>query len=55
MKNPRYAIQVWGSNSYAKPSWMNVSYRASLKAAVADKKRMVAQGTKPEDIRIVKI
>ena len=55
MKNPRWAIQIWCSNGYAKPCWMNVSYRASLKTAVADKKRMVEQGTKPDNIRIVKL
>ena len=55
MKNPRYKVQVFGSNSYAKPHWMNVSYRASLKAAVTAKEKLIAQGIKPEEIRIVKI
>ena len=55
MKNTRYVVQLWGSNSYAKPHWMNVAHRGTLKAAEAEKEFLVAHGTKPDKIRIVRI
>ena len=55
MNKPRYVVQLWGSNSYAKPHWMNVAHRGSRESAEAEREWLVAHGTKPEDIRIVKI
>ena len=51
----KYIVQIWGSNSSAPPHWMNAAHRGTRKAAEAERDWLVAHGTKPEKVRIVKI
>lgn len=55
MTKTRYVVQLWGANGYEKPHWMNVAHRATQKAAEAEREWLVTHGTKPSDIRIVRI
>lgn len=55
MNGRKYIVQIMGSNSYEKPHWMNVAHRATKKAAETEKEWLIAHGTKPDDIRIVRV